>query len=116
MTTNNLFSNLMGNATPPAPEVGMGATACYYSDRHAFTILTVSASGKTLTMRRDNAKRIDSHGMSDAQEYDYTPDPFGGVFKATLRSTGKWKLVGSSTRNVTTVLINTRREFYDYTF
>ncbi len=113
MTTNNLMSNIMSEITPPTPEVGMGATACYYTDRHAFTIVRVSKSGKVFWMRRDNVKRLDFHGMSDGQEYEYTTDPYGKEFRVSLRSDGKFKMANS---HHVTVLVGVRKEYYDYSF
>ena len=67
------------------PVVGMGATICMHSDRHAGTIIDVTVKGHAtyVTVQRDNAKRTDNLGMSDSQDYDYTPNPEGGkeVFK-----------------------------------
>lgn len=110
--TMNLMSNLMAESTPPTPEEGMGATACYYTDRQAFTVTRVSDSGKSFWMSRDKAVRIDQHGMSDAQEYAYVTDPDGGNFAVTLRKNGKYKMMGSSV----TVLVGVRREYYDHSF
>ena len=94
------------------PEIGMGATECFWSDRHACTIIAISPSGKTLTIQRDKAIRLDDNGMSDSQEYEYKPDNNGITTKATLRSNGQYR--ASGTNNL--VKIGSRREYYDYSF
>ena len=71
------------------PSVGDGATLYMYSDRHAYTVrtVTVSPSGKTITIRatRDKAVRTDKNGFSESQEYEFTtvgtPES-GKVFKS----------------------------------
>ena len=55
----------------PPLKVGDGVTMTLYSDRHACTVIEVSASRKTVKVRRDKPTRTDGNGMSDAQEYEY---------------------------------------------
>jgi len=94
------------------PEVGMGATICYHSDRAAATIIKVSKSGKSFTIQEDTAVRVDKNGMSDDQEYEYTPNPNGSTYKVTHRKDGTYRLMGDSTR----VSVGVRRSFYDFSF
>lgn len=98
--------------TTIVPEVGMGATLVMWTDRHAYTIIEVSKSGKSFKMQRDKATRIDKNGMSDSQEYSFERDPNGSIDKVTLRRDGKWKVE----KQGTTVIPNTRDEYYDYSF
>lgn len=94
------------------PEVGMGATQICWTDRHAFTVIEVSKSGKRCKVQADKAIRTDKNGMSECQEYTYEPDPKGYVRELSLRRDGKWKAVG------TTELfrLGHREEYYDYSF
>lgn len=64
----------------PTPEIGMGATILSYSDRHAATIQDIITKGKYqyLVVTKDDTKRIDNNGISEDQEYEYTPRPDGG--------------------------------------
>lgn len=67
------------------PEVGMGATQICWTDRRPFTVIAVSESGKTVTVREDTPIRVDSNGMSECQSYRFEPNPEGIVY--TLRMT-----------------------------
>ena len=106
---NQLCSEVSGG---PVPTIGMGATLISWSDRSAYTIVSVTPSGKTFVMQRDEATRTDKNGMSDSQSYTYTPNPKAFLEKVSLRKDGRWKLAGSNQ----SVLIDCRREYYDYSF
>lgn len=96
----------------PFPQIGMGATVCYLSDSHAYTVIEMSSSGKKLTLQRDNAERKDNNGMSESQEYIYSPNPEGAIIYVSFRKDLKFRIVKSSTL----VLVGVRREYYDYSF
>lgn len=96
-------------------KVNDGATECFYSDRHAGTIVRVANGGKTVTVQRDNATRTDDRGMSDAQEYKYERDSDGVETVYTLRNNGKFVARGSD-KNTGTRLVPGRHEYYDFTF
>jgi hypothetical protein len=100
----------------PTPEPGMGATELLWTDRHAGTITWVSANGKRLRWRRDKAIRTDSYGMSDVQSYRYEPDPNAVEVEFTLRKNGRWIQKGSPMRGSGSLMLGTRREYYDYSF
>ena len=108
------LNNMMSAAAvigQPAPEVGMGVTILSWTDRHAGTISRVSASGKTFWYRDDDAERVDANGMSECQEYEYTPRPDISEAKVTLRKDGRWKEQGGRT-----VQLGSRRAYHDYSF
>jgi hypothetical protein len=110
MQTNNFFSNMMVNGTAEvAPEVGMGVTMCFWTDRTAGTVIKMTAC--TVTVQEDKATRIDSNGMSDAQNYSYERDPSGpvDVFRKTKRG---WR----SSKSGAYLVLGDRRKFYDYSF
>ena len=96
------------------PEVGMGATLILWSDRHAYTVVEVK-SPRTIIVQRDNAKRTDNLGMSESQEYSYTPNPNAPKEVFTFRKNGRWVEKGKSIRNSPLVL-GIREEYYDYYF
>jgi len=114
---NHLYSRSVNGQ--PEPEVGMGATFLHWTDRHAGTI--IAWDGKVVTVQRDHAKRIDSNGMSEMQEYEYSPNPKGAVyhFRREKRgmwtevrrnpSTGRWVKVGGAG-----LAIGYRRAYYDF--
>jgi len=107
--TANLHSWMMGGATQPEPKVGDGATILYWTDRRAGTITKVTPT--MLVVQLDTVTRIDEHGMSDDQHYEYAPNPDGArrVFRKTKRG---WRESGGGAG----LAIGIRDEFYDYSF
>lgn len=104
-------------AAPVAPAPGVGATIVMYSDRHAATIVEVSASGKTVTVQQDTATRTDTNGMSDCQTYTFAPNPAAPLQVFTLRSTGRYVPKGVPTKSAgMSLAIGTRQEHYDFSF
>jgi phage gp45-like len=112
----SLQNLMMSGNTATTPEVGMGATILLYTDRHAATVVKVSASGKEVTVQRDKATRRDGNGMSDAQSYDFTPDPTAAEEVYTLRKNGAWVRKGQSLSSGTKLRLGSRSEYYDYSF
>jgi len=113
MTTTNELTAM--NYKSSEPRLGMGATLLLYSDRHAYTIIGISKSGKTLTLQRDEVTRVDKNGMSEAQIYEYAINPNGHIIKARYNAKRRqWLQSGGDYRPV--VMLGDRREFYDFTF
>ena len=110
-STGSFFNNLYQDTQSNEPVVGMGATIVYWTDRAACTVARVVAP-KTIEISPDKATRMDDHGMSDAQSYEYETDPDAGTYKVTLRKDGRWKISGSQT----VVLLGVRRHYHDYSF
>ena len=99
------------------PEVGMGATICYATDRYPATVVAVSKSGKQVTVQEDSFFRTDDNGMSDCQSYDYERNPNGTLATYTLRRNGSWIERGVGTKEAGKCLtIGHRRRYYDYSF
>lgn len=97
----------------PLPVVGMGVTYGCWTDRMAGTIIEVSDSGKTIKVQADTATRIDSNGMSECQDYTYSPNPNGAimVFKITSRKGHKaWRSNGYVAG------LGGRRAYHDFSF
>ena len=114
--TGSLFNDIMGSSQGPTAEIGMGATALFYSDRHAMTIIDIQKNGKRILAQRDKATRVDGHGMSDAQEYEYERNEDGSIETYTLRKNGKWVQEGAKMKNGTRLAIGYRAEYYDFSF
>jgi hypothetical protein len=93
------------------PIEGMGATVQHWTDRTACTITYVTPTHKTIEMREDKAERTDDNGMSEVQEYKYTPED-GRFFKARLCKDGHWRTIGDHEL----VAINSRRKYHDFSF
>ena len=94
----------------------MGATELCWTDRHSYTIVEVSKSGKRITVQRDIAERIDDNGISECQDYKFTPDPNGSKRIVTLRKNGIWVVKGSDSKNGTRFTIGHRDEYHDFSF
>lgn len=125
--TNSLANNLLSRAVigEPEPVVGMGVTFLRWTDREPGTIYGVFKAGKStfITVAADDAKRIDKNGMSECQEYEYTPRPDGykSVFRKNLKN-GRWERVtkNQSGRWVKAggegLRIGEREKYYDFSF
>lgn len=119
--TGSLINHIYSRHANPEPAVGMGATICMWSDRHAVTIVEV-AKGYIVT-QTDNVKRIDNNGMSESQSYEYTPNPEGSLQYWKLDKKGKYR-VAYKNENGRLVFashsshlgIGYREEYYDFSF
>jgi len=120
---NHLYSRMTKGQ--PEPKVGDGATILGWTDRHPATVIEVTATkqGWVVAVQEDHAKRTDSNGMSEMQEYEYTPNPNGYVSHFRLEEGKGWcqvrpgKRPGSWKRiAVGGVLIGQRRKYYDFSF
>lgn len=122
--TGSLINHIVTEANQPAPKVGDGATICHWSDRHAGTV--IGWDGKTVTVQKDKATRVDKGMMTDCQSYTYEADPNGTVFCFKKDSKGKWramhhnpdtgKLFMSPKGNGAGLWLGVRDEHYDYSF
>ena len=117
------------------PHVGMGATYNSYSDRHPLTVINVikKKNHEIIVCREDKAVRVDKNGMSESQEYEYSPNPDGRVYylrsKKVVSSCGKpakvyeqvvkneesgrWNVVK---HNRNPVNFGERNKYHDYSF
>lgn len=83
--TGSLVNHVWSRTRPVGPEdvhKGMGATFLSWTDRHAATVHQVFHVGKAnpktyIVVREDEWRRVDSNGISESQEYVFTPDPDG---------------------------------------
>lgn len=121
----------------PLFRVGDGATFTLYTDAQACTVIKVSPSGKTITLRYDKQKLLNgpSSGEPDAltvhpggfaghvtgrQRWHTEPDLDGTVIKASLRTlpSGRqvWKQTGHPTRSPGCSVDHGRHPYYDYNY
>jgi hypothetical protein len=103
-----------------------GATAVYYTDRKAFTILSITE--KEIIVQEDTA-RIDpsykpniiaggfaGHCLNNnEQKWICTPNKDGYIESFTKRKNGKWVRKGSNMSNGT-YLVAGKHHFHDYNF
>lgn len=121
---NHLYSRMVKNA--PLPKIGEGATILGWTDRHAGTVIEVFSKGKSVYVKvqSDIAKRIDSNGMSENQDYEYTPNPQGIVYVFKRKSDGRWAEVSwnEQTKRFNEydggkgLRVGVRDKYYDYSF
>lgn len=83
-----------------------------YSDMHVFTVMRVSASGRTFWCTEDHYRRTDTNGWCDTgQTYDFTPDPEGEEVEVRWTTKG-WKQRGKPTR----FRLGVRSKYHDHSF
>jgi hypothetical protein len=111
--TGSLVNLLYSGSKDQVPTIGMGATILCWTDRHAATIVEVSA--KRVGIRQDEAIRTDTNGMSDSQQYEYKPGN-GPVTYYTLRKNGAWVREGEPMKGGQRITIGVRDEHYDFSF
>jgi hypothetical protein len=107
----SLNNRFMEDEAPKKPEVGMGATALMYSDRHAYTIVDV-VSEKLILVQRDKATRTDRNGMDEQQSYAYVADTTVEHVAVRLCKDGRWR--NGTMKNGTVFVIGYRDEHYDF--
>lgn len=112
----SLTNAIMRQSGAPEPEVGMGATILMWTDRSPATIVWVAKNGKSLKIIADDYKRIDSNGISEDQEYEYTPRPDGTPTLYTKRKNGRWVRKGEGLNTGQAIRIGTRERYYDPCF
>jgi hypothetical protein len=108
--TGSLMNHVMTGSQQPTPTVGMPATVCYWTDRHAGTVIKVTA--KTITVQEDTATRVDSNGMSENQDYTYERNPNGRITVFRQNKAGAWR---GANRGPGLVLGH-RRSYHDFSF
>jgi hypothetical protein len=106
--TGSLMNHVMTSAKQAEPKVGMGATLCFWTDRKAGTIIKVTRC--QVHVQEDTATRTDSGGMTEAQQYTYTPNPEGAVH--VFRKTKK----GWHSTSGAGLTIGVRRAYHDFSF
>jgi hypothetical protein len=108
----NLVNRVSENTKSPTPEVGMGVTIYAYSDRYPGTVTKVWPSGKTIEVTEDDAKRIDKNGLSESQEYEFSRNENGRVYRCRLDKEGRWRVL----RSHEGVSLGERDRYYDFSF
>lgn len=114
--TGSLVNHLYSGMVSGEIKVGVGATILKWTDRAAGTIIAVDDKG--FTVQIDHAKRTDSNGMSEAQNYEFTPNPNGVTYRFAKVSRGKtkgaWRENGR--KDGYGVLIGHREKYHDFSF
>ena len=121
---NHMFSR--GVVGEPQPFVGMGVTFLSWTDRDAGTVVEVvlkpDGSVKRIGCTHDSATRVDSNGMSESQEYEFTSQPNGyrtwfakdsKGFWVTVRENEKGNFVQARSGGLR---IGSRDKYHDFSF
>ena len=120
---NHMYSRMVLNE--PMPEVGTAATLLSWSDRHPATVIEVKDIRGTIyiTVQEDDHTRIDNNGMSESQEYTYTPNPNGPTSSFRKNKKGFWESVVLNAetgrwnkRGCGGIKLGSREYYYDYSF
>jgi hypothetical protein len=90
----------------PEPKIGDGATLICWSDRRAYTVVSIKKT--YLLATRDIVERTDQNFEKDPQEYTYQIDPDATPVRANLRKDGKYYIGDQVSK------IGYRNEHYDY--
>ena len=114
------LSNILMSNNDTTPTEGGFATVLRYSDRQVYFVNYVSANGKQATIERARPVRIDSLGMTDAQQYSYERVPNQPTLEIKFFR-GKWRVVytnweGKKTSEPIKIIFGIADEHYDYTF
>jgi hypothetical protein len=107
--------NRIAEHTTGTPEVGMGATACAYTDRYAGTITRI-ISPTRIEWQEDHAERTDKNGMSESQTYEYKADPNGRKVIFSKRKNGVWREMGAEKGSGLGLSLGERRKYHDFSF
>lgn len=105
--TGSLINHIMARGSV-MPEIGMGATICGWSDRYPATIVKITKT--QVHVQHDDYKRIDSNGMSEQQEYEYTRNTNGPVIVFRLSRGGLRSKSGNY------LCVGRRERYYDFSF
>lgn len=119
MTYGSLTNTIYGGSRYPEPEVGMGATALSWTDRHPATIVEViryktgqkAGQVKAVVIQWDKSRRTDTNGMSECQTYEFEPNPDSPRVTFTRRKNGRY--VNKAGQGLA---IGHRDCYYDYSF
>ena len=121
--TGSYINHFMSQSVSKDPQIGDGATILCWTDRNPATVVFIDQIKNIVGVTCDSYRRIDSNGMSEDQEYEYTSNPNGFVkyfrkskggeyFPVVLNEkTLRWnKSSGSG------LVIGRREKYYDFSF
>lgn len=114
MEYGSLVNMVAANSKQPEPKVGMGATILMWTDRAPATVVEVK--GKRIKVQPDNWKRVDSNGMSESQDYEYSPNLEAGLIEFSQRKNGRWVVVGQPVKGGISLMLGQRQRYYDFSF
>lgn len=122
--TGSLVNHVYSHTGNLKPEIGMGVTMLFWSDRHAGTIVEMFKIGKrvALKVQADKVRRIDTNGMSESQSYECSRDPAGAVAWYRANVNGGWQKVVFNpvtmrwSKDGGGLIVGWRDAYHDYSF
>ena len=115
-----MINELLASPKHPDPEVGMGASILYHSDRHAATIVAVDRSTRGnvtgVWVQRDETTVVSGSPHDGSAKYHYRPSPENPRVLFTLRKNGRYVAKGESARDGTALSIGVRSEYWNPSF
>lgn len=93
------------------PEVGLGCTICYYSDKRAATVTKI-VSPCRIEVAFNQTKCIDYY----AGEYEILPELEGGPKVFTKRRNGYWVAEGQSYKDGVILMLHYQNHYIDPSF
>jgi len=105
------------------PAVGMGATILMWSDRSPATIIEVNQKKRYIVIQEDNAKRVDSNGMSESQQYEFVRNEKGitRIFRKNKKGEWVYSYINPKTNRIVKaggchLRLGSRDKYHDYSF
>lgn len=95
--------------------IGMGVTQCMWSDRRPWEIIEIKDE-RHITVRELDAKRIDSNGMSECQEYEYTSNEDNSTTTLFKTKEGRWVERIGRKYGCDGWYVGRAEKYYDYSF
>ena len=99
---------------PTPPEVGIGATICYYSDTRPATVISIrhheNGEPWQVVTQEDHHKVI---SREPNLTYEYSPNPNGRLQVFSKRKNGCWVAVGEPYKTGTMAVFGHRRYYFD---
>ncbi len=109
------LQNRLQEVSKIKPEVGMGVTEMCWSDRHPYEVVEV-IDDRHIKVRALDHKRIDSNGMSECQEYEYSSNEKNPVITLFLTKQGKWRQRIGRSLGCYSFYVGFAEEYYDFSF
>lgn len=105
---------LMNFQTTVQPKVGDKCTMHLWSDAHACQVTRVSASGKTIWIKRNvvTVDKTKENGMGHQNWILHENELEGDEMRITKRKNGRWR----ESRSNTLVIFGQWHEYYDWEF
>lgn len=120
--TASFVNHLYSAAKSPEPVVGMPATILSWTDRRPATVVEVNSKKRYIVVQEDNARRIDNNGMSESQEYEYTPNPEANRQVFRKMKDGSWlrHVINPATNRLVKrsggLMLGRREKYHDFSF